>query len=1438
MKGDFSRDTFSPRKHYSAVLMQQGRVQLDADWNEQQAINQHRIETEARNLIGLSGGPADNAGFEISAQGGTLTIGSGDYYVDGMLCQNENPILFGGQDDLPGMDITRILSPKDEPNSVGLVYLDVWERHVTAVEDDRIREVALGGPDTTTRKRTVCQVKARRLDAADTTSNVSELQSLVREHRELANKLAVAHWRFDEDSGAKAYDSSENGNNGTLVGPTRSTGNAGGGALLFDGVDDYVATNIDAQPSAMPSTTWTTWIYPTRINHGARQAILSTDDGGHDRSVIIERGTDKFGVFTGTGVWTPVAVTPNQWQHIAVVYTPTEILFYKNGVRHRTDGEQTSQVSNNRLQIGRNPGFGEHFAGRIDEVRIYKRALDAHEIAALAAPAGELHELRTQLQRVKDRILELVKVDRHQAFDGELYDIHPPSTGELLAETNGSPSTNSSANIKPSHLLPPGAGYELLENQLYRVEIHKGGEPGVATFKWSRDNGSVVTSVLRIPYAGTGDPTSTEIAVRDLGNDETLGFAPGQYVDLVSDDRELNGQAGQILRIVDVSPAKRTITVGEKLTPVSSDDARTFHYKLRRWDCPPDQEMPPDGIKIMPNKKPIDLEGGLRVQFSAGYYNAGDYWLIPARTATGDIEWPRNEFRPPAGIRHHYSPLALAMLGTVATEDGDSEKHLLVLSDCRDLFPPLTGVTGLFYLGGDGQSALPLRELPEPLVVGVAAGGRPVHGALVKFEVQGENLATYDGHLGVDSDAATEDGDTFRSMIATTDARGEAKCFWTLARDIPNQQVKVSLADGSHLPIYFNATLSTSQTVSESIQVDKVALGEQELEVNGEIPATALADSEIRVVCSEAIDQEIIRRTPPCNLTLEIPFPQTASDKQEWGNALIGFQRLVLAADVSAQEDVFSWKPKKETSDWLKNTLFTKVPSTQIMAYFTIKGDFTFPSAGFGRSDDFEMWFRVVRDKVRLNSVTLDRAGVTGQTGSVTGTVNLVGPAIAGGVTISLASSNANVARVEPATATIPAGQTSQTFQVNTTPVATDTSVTITATFEQQVRSANLLVQAPVLESFTVNPSSLFGKATAQGTVTLTGPAPTGGVGVTLQSGSLAVVRVPQTVSVAAGNRTNANPFAIETEPVHTATPVTITASFKGFRQAQLTVQPPALSTLSLQSPSVNGGSPIPGSATVDAAAPAGFEVTLRSTDTTAATVPDRIAFNQNATTQSFTVTTRPVSSRRDISIVAARSGVERTSPLAVQPPRISTFAFSPTRIPNAGRSTGTITLTSPAPSNTVVNLVSNNDATATIPSSFPVAAGATQITFDAFGKTFTDQARSVTVQAIYLGTTQSASLTVDAGKAKEKEKEKEKEKDIKELPEKIRLLAGEKEFEKIQAEKNFDDIRIQPRNFAEMSRAEEIESAPEGSGSERSFIQPEERPESGTQTPDGSEEQ
>src|SRR5712692_1604042 len=156
MKGDFSRDTFDSVKHFSRVLQQQGRVQLDADWNEQAAILLHYLRTLAADLIGPFAGPDGSSGFEITRgiENDGFNIGAGRYYVDGILCENEQATPYETQKDFP------ILPEKLVTGAEYLVYLDVWERHITALEDDYIREKALDGPDTATRIKVVWQIRA------------------------------------------------------------------------------------------------------------------------------------------------------------------------------------------------------------------------------------------------------------------------------------------------------------------------------------------------------------------------------------------------------------------------------------------------------------------------------------------------------------------------------------------------------------------------------------------------------------------------------------------------------------------------------------------------------------------------------------------------------------------------------------------------------------------------------------------------------------------------------------------------------------------------------------------------------------------------------------------------------------------------------------------------------------------------------------------------------------------------------------------------------------------------------------------------------------------------------------------------------------------------------------------------------------------------------
>ena len=163
-RGDFTRDTFAPLRHFTRVLMQQGRVQLDADWNEQVSILLHLTRTLAADLLGQHAGTPK--AFKIDpvmngAQITDLSIAPGHYYVDGVLVENAGlsdgkPTTYYSQPHLIPLKNT---DPDKLPTPPFVVYLDVWERHVTDFDVPSVREVALGGPDTATRAQVVWQVR-------------------------------------------------------------------------------------------------------------------------------------------------------------------------------------------------------------------------------------------------------------------------------------------------------------------------------------------------------------------------------------------------------------------------------------------------------------------------------------------------------------------------------------------------------------------------------------------------------------------------------------------------------------------------------------------------------------------------------------------------------------------------------------------------------------------------------------------------------------------------------------------------------------------------------------------------------------------------------------------------------------------------------------------------------------------------------------------------------------------------------------------------------------------------------------------------------------------------------------------------------------------------------------------------------------------------------
>jgi hypothetical protein len=198
MKGDFSAWRFDPAKHFTQVLKQQGRVDLDSDWNEQSSISQYLMRALVIDLLGAQGGPVNNCGFALAdaaaaglkAGAGDFVLGTGRYYVDGILVENSSPIYYSQQPSLPG-------NWKLDAGKIYIAYLDVWERHITWLEDDSIREVALGGPDTTTRVKTVWQV--RTLEVGDGRPGVDDIEKLKKQIAEAETRIRELKAAYNEE---------------------------------------------------------------------------------------------------------------------------------------------------------------------------------------------------------------------------------------------------------------------------------------------------------------------------------------------------------------------------------------------------------------------------------------------------------------------------------------------------------------------------------------------------------------------------------------------------------------------------------------------------------------------------------------------------------------------------------------------------------------------------------------------------------------------------------------------------------------------------------------------------------------------------------------------------------------------------------------------------------------------------------------------------------------------------------------------------------------------------------------------------------------------------------------------------------------------------------------------------------------------------------------
>ncbi|OAI56720.1 hypothetical protein AYO49_03675 [Verrucomicrobiaceae bacterium SCGC AG-212-N21] len=274
-----------------------------------------------------------------------------------------------------------------------------------------------------------------------------------------------------------------------------------------------------------------------------------------------------------------------------------------------------------------------------------------------------------------------IKLDLDSDGEIDVGKLRLAAFAKLLERDDWSLRATLQADLKepPNHADPcalsPDARFRGMENQLYRVEIHEASLDGgvwKASLKWSRENGSVVAP-LRYPPPGAEASILTIQSVPQRGG----GFAAGDIIEVLSAADEMAGRSGQLTQIASVDGERLCLT-----EPVQRKD--WHHVRVRRWDHRPVKAADKKKLLAIPitlaeNEKDdpwVELECGIQVRFWASekadmgetnrsQFRPGDYWQIPARVATGQIEWPldpagrQREKLGPFGVRHFYAPLAV-----------------------------------------------------------------------------------------------------------------------------------------------------------------------------------------------------------------------------------------------------------------------------------------------------------------------------------------------------------------------------------------------------------------------------------------------------------------------------------------------------------------------------------------------------------------------------------------------------------------------------------------------------------------------------------------------------------------------------------------------------------------------------------------------------------
>ncbi|HLK13849.1 MAG TPA: SBBP repeat-containing protein, partial [Fimbriimonadaceae bacterium] len=285
-------------------------------------------------------------------------------------------------------------------------------------------------------------------------------------------------------------------------------------------------------------------------------------------------------------------------------------------------------------------------------------------------------------------------------------------------------------------------------------------------------------------------------------------------------------------------------------------------------------------------------------------------------------------------------------------------------------------------------------------------------------------------------------------------------------------------------------------------------------------------------------------------------------------------------------------------------------------------------------------------DTDALVTFTLDKS--TANPGDiVNGTVSLGSTADTGGAVVSISADSGIVGFATPVV--IPAGSSGATFQiqVGATVVTTPTTVHITATRGPTMIQRTLMVN-PSTMSLSLSLNSVLGGNSVTGTVSISNPAPLGGLPVNIMFSPPGLASTSGSITIPAGQLNTS--FTINTVPTSTTTPVTITVSSGSISAQQvLTVRAPSLTSISFTPSTVVGLRTTVCKITLDGPATAGGTVvTLSSSNPLVATLPPSVTILAGKTTYVFTVLTRRVSRPLSTTVTASTNSTQASATFTV----------------------------------------------------------------------------------------------------------------------------------------------------------------------------------------------